>query len=153
LAAFLALKDDDVFFDVGCGRGRVVCFMAAQGAGKIVGLEIIEEFVEQSKAHAAAVASRGGADIVILRCDAAAVPPAVIDEGTVFFLHSPFGFRTLRDFVDGVGESLRRRPRALTVVYYKPTHRWYLDDRPWLAEDPFLSRFEIMVWRGRPDRA
>ncbi|MFI5361385.1 MAG: class I SAM-dependent methyltransferase [Elusimicrobiota bacterium] len=150
LAAALPLGADDVFVDVGCGCGRVACFMAAQGVRKAVGIDVLDEFLERSRANASAVASRGGAPVEILRCDAAAMPAAVIDEGTVFFLFNPFGFRTLHDFVDGLGESLGRRPRRLTVAYFHPVHRWYLDDRPWLAEDARLSAsHDIMIWNGR----
>ena len=152
LAATLPLNGNDVFFDVGCGRGRVACFMAGKGARKIVGIEIRDECVEQSRANASVVAPRGGAPIEIVRCDAAAIPSAVLDEGTVFYLFHPFGFRTLRDVVDGLGESLRRRPRGLTVAYCRPIHCWYLDDRPWLVADQRLyDSHRIMIWRSRPD--
>jgi cyclopropane fatty-acyl-phospholipid synthase-like methyltransferase len=151
LAAVLPLNGDDVFVDVGCGRGRVVCFMAAKGPRKIVGVELREDLAERSRANAAAVASRGGAPIEILRCDAAALPPAVVDEGTVFYLFHPFGPETLRDFVDGLGESLRRRPRSVAVVYNTPIHRGCLDGRGWLVEDFRSDR--IVIWRGGPDEA
>lgn len=154
LTSALSLNGDDVFFDIGCGRGRVACFMAGKGARKIVGIEIFDKFIEQARANASVVSSLGGAHIEILHCDAAAVPSDVIDEGTVFYMYSPFGFRTLRGFVDGLEESLRRRPRGLTVAYHTPTHEWYLDDRPWLVANRRLCispMATICIWRSRPD--
>lgn len=150
-AARLKLGPDDVFLDVGCGRGRAVFFMAAQGPRKAAGVEIRPDLVAQARANALTASRPPGTAIEIVEGDAAVLPAALLDEATVLFLFNPFGFRTLKSLVDDLRASLRRRPRRVVVVYLNAIHRWYLDDRPWLDEDAALDgEHRIMLWRSRP---
>src|SRR5580704_16649521 len=40
----ITLKPDDVFYDIGCGNGRVVCFIARKQVAKVVGVELSHNF-------------------------------------------------------------------------------------------------------------
>ena len=151
MAAHLRLGADDVFLDVGCGRGRAVCFMAEQGPRKAVGVEIRADLLEEARANALAVGRRLGRTIEIHGGAAAALPPALLDEVTVLFLFNPFGYRTLKALIDDLRRALRRSPRGVVIVYLSATHRWYIDDRPWLLEDSSLEKkHAVMIWRTRP---
>lgn len=152
LARHLGAGPADVFVDLGCGSGRAVCLMSHLGAGRCVGVEADEGLLERARANAAETSRRTGRPVEILRADAAELPPALLDEATVLYFFNPFGFRTLHDCVDRLRESLARRPRVVTVAYHAPVHRWYVDDRPWLAPDERPGTPEgIAVWRSRPD--
>ncbi len=51
MMALLALKNDDIFLDVGCASGRHV-FMASLFCQKAVGVDIVSSFVEKAYSHA-----------------------------------------------------------------------------------------------------
>ena len=53
LFASLALQDDDVVFDLGCGEGRVVLYGAVTTAARFVGLELVQERAEAARQTAA----------------------------------------------------------------------------------------------------
>lgn len=150
LARRLGLGTGDVFVDLGCGIGRAVCLMSHLGAGRCVGVEADEGLLERARANAAETERRTGRPVEIVHADAAELPASLLDEATVLYLFNPFGFRTLHDCVDRLRESLARRPRVVTVAYHAPVHRWYLDDRPWLAADERPGGPEgVAVWRSR----
>src|SRR5262245_59558085 len=51
----ITLRDDDVFFDVGCGKGRILCLFARHRLKKCVGIEYVPTLA------AAALANSGRA--------------------------------------------------------------------------------------------
>jgi hypothetical protein len=85
------LRPNDVFVDVGCGRGRVLNWVDDDGRAKeIVGLEINNQF-------AAEVAKRfkGNPKVTVVAGDALASLP---ESGTVFYLWNPFDQQTMERF-------------------------------------------------------
>src|SRR5690349_1745683 len=44
----LAMKPEDVFYDIGCGKGRVVCCMCQEPIKKVVAIELNEELLQQT---------------------------------------------------------------------------------------------------------
>src|SRR5690242_17376110 len=44
--AALELRPDDVFIDIGCGKGRVLCCAAKSDVGRVVGVDLSLEFCD-----------------------------------------------------------------------------------------------------------
>ena len=87
----LPATPDDVFYDLGCGKGRVLCAYAASGRfRKCVGVELVTALAEAARRNASLV--RAKSPIVVIGGDAAA---ADLRDGTVFFFHNPFGTETI----------------------------------------------------------
>ena len=76
------MRTSDVFIDIGCGHGRVLCYVARRAVSKVVGYEISQEFVERAKINASCLRGRKSA-IEVHVADAIHVDYV---DGTVFFL-------------------------------------------------------------------
>ncbi|MDX6769254.1 MAG: class I SAM-dependent methyltransferase, partial [Elusimicrobiota bacterium] len=151
LADALRPGPSDAFLDLGCGAGRVLCFMSAAGAGRCVGVELDPHALAAARANAAATSARTGRPVEVHEADAAALPAELADAATLVFLYNPFGVATLRDALRALDASRARRPRALTLAYYNPVHRRLLDGQGWLAADErLMDAANIGLWRSRP---
>ncbi len=110
---------DDVFVDVGSGKGRVVLFAARRYPfRRVVGVEVSGELHALARRNVAALgpACRDRVELVNADVNDWAVP----DDATVFHLFNPFRGETFLGFLDGVAASQRRRPRVVRMVYTPP---------------------------------
>jgi SAM-dependent methyltransferase len=82
---------DDVFVDIGCGRGRVLCCAARMPVRKAIGIDLSSEFCADARRNAAALRGRH-APIEIHECLADEFD---YSDCTVAYLFSPFGPETL----------------------------------------------------------
>lgn len=82
---------DDVVFDIGCGRGRVVAVFARYPVRRVVGVELDPELARAAADNARRVRGRR-APVEIRCCDARG---ACYDDGTIFVMCNPFGRETL----------------------------------------------------------
>jgi len=111
---------DDVFADLGCGRGRIV-YLAARWYRfrRVIGVDISPELV----AHAEAIISR---DRSKLRCQDVELICTnaqhwdVPDDVTVLYLFYPFSGATLEAVIANLEASLIRRQRHLRVLFAAP---------------------------------
>jgi len=120
--------ETDVLYDLGSGKGRILCEMARRPFKKVVGVELFEALCEAAKRNAARVRGRK-APIEIVCDDATRVDLA---EATVYFMFNPFGIDTMRDVVGNIGQSLATNPRRIIVVYYNDVHADVLSACEWL---------------------
>ncbi|MEP7058826.1 MAG: class I SAM-dependent methyltransferase [Caldimonas sp.] len=107
------LRPGDVFVDVGCGRGRVLNWVADDGrAAAIFGLELDKRF-------AAEVALRFKANdkVTIVAGDALSSLP---DSATLFYLWNPFNEKVMERFKERLIEKYRRLGSlvSLRVIYH-----------------------------------
>ena len=109
---------EDVFFDVGCGKGRALALFSRCPIKKCVGIEIDPALGEVARRNAAAL--RGRLAPIEIRVQNAT--EADYDSGTVFFLFNPFGAATLAAVLARIQESLVKLPRRICIVYYNPLH-------------------------------
>ncbi len=126
----LELCPSDVFYDIGCGKGRVVCEVARRRLHGVVGVELQEELCSFARQNAASLRGRMS-PIGILCADAAS---ADISGGTVYFMYNPFGEATMRDVLINMEKSLRHKPRRIRVVYYNSVCRAVYDGCAWLKQ-------------------
>jgi SAM-dependent methyltransferase len=110
------LRPDDVFIDIGCGKGRVVCCAATLSLRKVMGIDIDEGLCETARLNAARARGR-------------ASPIEIIHSGaqdfdyrdcTAFFLFNSFGAATLKMVLDSIEQSLRGNPRSIRFAYVNP---------------------------------
>jgi SAM-dependent methyltransferase len=112
----LALREGDVFVDLGCGKGRAICVAARRGIDAAVGVDLSKELCEIARANARRLRGRC-ARIEIVEREAQRFD---FDRGTAFYLFDPFGPETMREVVARVAESARRVPRDLRIAYANP---------------------------------
>ncbi|MBL8915813.1 MAG: hypothetical protein JNM17_34260 [Archangium sp.] len=92
------IRASDVFVDLGAGRGKVIALVRALSGARVRGIELQRELIS--------TAVRG------VELEHADVRTASLDEGTVFFLYTPFTGPVVRE----VGERLRRVAERHAIV-------------------------------------
>jgi len=150
IARRLAPSTEEVVYDIGCGKGRIVCVLARRRLGGVVGVDISEGLCRTARGNAERL--RGRRTEIEIRCaDAGATS---LDGGTLYWLFNPFGPRTMDRFLDNLERSLEDDPRAIGIVYYIPRHEDVFAKRAWLTKtDEFLTlvgRNRVTVWANRP---
>lgn len=155
----LALTPQDVFVDLGCGKGRATCMAARTEAGRVVGVEQDEGFLAVARANLAKMPD----DKARVVFHHGLAQDFDFDPTTVVFLFNPFGAKTLQEVVGLLHASLQRAPRALRIVYVNPVHEKVLQDCGWLENSltwpsAAYAEFEIQppnprlvsFWDARP---
>jgi precorrin-6B methylase 2 len=147
-------KKDDVFYDVGCGKGRCLCMLARLPLRRVVGIELDPALVETARRNARQL--RGRRTPIDVQCQDAAT--ADYPAGTIYFFYWPFGPETMRDVLKSIERSLNDDPRKITIVYYNATLDHVLRAAPWLEyirELKTLTGFPIsfFVNRAMPDNS
>jgi SAM-dependent methyltransferase len=116
ISARLDLSPEDVLYDLGCGKGRVVCWFARQRLKRCIGVEFGVELAETARANAASLAGQQ-TPIDIRTCDATLEDYA---DATVVTLYNPFGAEVMRQVLAKLAASLEANPRRLRIVYAAP---------------------------------
>jgi hypothetical protein len=117
------LKEDDVFYDVGSGLGRVVLLAALLSTAQVKGIEFEPAYC--TYAHQRAQSLR----LSRVSCVNVDARQADYTDGTVFFLYTPCTGRMLQEVLDRLHGEARLRP--ITIATYGPcTER--VAQQPWL---------------------
>lgn len=110
---------DDVFLDVGSGKGRVVLQAARYPFRRVIGVELVPELTEVAAGNLAAFRDRLKCrDVNLVTSDA--LEYDVPDDVTVIFLYNPFRGTAFAQFLEGVLASVDRVPRPLRLIYSTP---------------------------------
>lgn len=126
ILSHLELKADDVFVDVGCGMGRILCSAAQHDLTHVMGVEIDPELADVARRNLNTM--RGRRISAEVHCaDAIDFDYAA---ATILFLFHPFGPRTMRAFLQTV-ERTNRGPN-FRLAYLNPVQRLPLDEMPTL---------------------
>lgn len=124
----LHLTPADVFVDIGCGKGRVVCLAARRPISLVVGIELFDRLCEVARQNAERV--RGRRSPIEIHCaDASAFDCSA---GTVFYLFNPFGAQTMREVLANIHRSLQSHPRPIRICYFNPKQEHVFLECSWL---------------------
>jgi predicted RNA methylase len=119
---------NEVFYDLGSGKGRVLCVMAQRPFMRVVGVELFENLCEVARQNALHMRWRK-APIEIFCADAAQTD---LSDGTDYFMFNPFGVDTMREVITNIKNSLIISPSRITIVYYNAVHEDILKSCEWL---------------------
>jgi len=110
---------DDVFIDVGAGKGRVVVEAALHyHFRRVIGLELSPALATVARSNLSTTDGIDCPEVEIIVGDATQY--RLPDDVTVVFLYNPFRGATFERFMARVGASLDRNPRSLRIVYRTP---------------------------------
>jgi SAM-dependent methyltransferase len=107
------------FFDVGCGRGRVLVMAAEAGFKNVVGVEIDPELVRDAEENLKRYSSSSKVNLpLILNGDARSIKYP--DKPTVYFFFNPFSEVILSEVLTKI---LRQGAADNYFVYMNPRHK------------------------------
>lgn len=118
LARVTVRPGEDSFLDYGCGLGRVIIFAGTKPFRRAIGVDISQALVEKAQENIELARKRLKCEVQAEVADAQTY--AVPDDVTVIHFNNPFSGETLAKAVGNIRESLRRRPRRLTIIYGSP---------------------------------
>ncbi len=109
----LNLCPGDVFYDIGCGDGRVLCFVARHPVTRCVGIELSREFASRARTNVARLRHRAS-PVEVRTGDAVDMD---YSDGTAFYFGDPFGELTMREVLRKIGVSVDLHPRPVRCVF------------------------------------
>jgi SAM-dependent methyltransferase len=131
LTSIRPLGPDDVFLDIGSGKGRVVFLAATHRIKRVIGVEL------SSTLHVVAQENLRLArkwlvckDIEFACGDATTYQ--VPDDVTIVYFFNPFVGPPFMKVIDNIGESIRRRPRKVHIFYTNPVMHDEVMQRSWV---------------------
>jgi SAM-dependent methyltransferase len=145
----LKLDANDVFYDIGCGYGRALCYFARESIAQCIGIELAPDLAAVARANAQKLRGRR-AKIEIRTGDATLQSYA---GGTAFFMYNPFASEIMVSVLSRI--NLGRNGRTIRIIYVNPVARDAVNRREWLAiadefQVPYLgSAMPVSVWRSR----
>jgi hypothetical protein len=113
------IEPDDVFLDLGSGKGRVVWQAAQYPFARVIGVEISPRLNTIARANIDRNRNRLTCNRVeFITADAADYE--IPDDVTYAYLYSPFGGETFQRVLANLIASHDRRPRRMTLIYANP---------------------------------
>jgi len=141
MLSHLHFSKDDVFVDLGCGKGRIVFSVAAKKLKKVIGIEarkdmynIAMENLKNSKLK--------NTPLQIVNADVAIYD---MKEGTVFFMYSPFGEKTQKAVIKNIKESLVKKPRKIRIACYN----CQIEGAEWLERKEKIEKTNVSIWSNK----
>lgn len=135
---------DDVFADIGSGKGRVVLQAASRYRFKrVIGVELSKRLTEVARGNLERNRGRFRCrDVELVTTDV--LDWEIPDDLSIAYLHNPFLHRVFSSFVERLLGAVERRGRALRLIYVNPVEHERLaaharvNELP--APRPLLSR-------------
>ena len=151
MRTFLRLDAEDVFYDIGCGKGRVVCCMSQLPIKRVVAIELNPVLLEQTMGNVAKLRKR--------KCPVEAVHRSAEDcdysDATVAYLYNPFNARLTAKVIEKLSASWTSHPRNLKIIYANPVHEdvfqanhWLEKYAEWPASDFPVFGYRVSFWRS-----
>jgi precorrin-6B methylase 2 len=128
----LALQQSDVFVDIGCGKGRVLCCAARYPIGQVIGVELSEPLCDVARRNAQRLRRRR----TLITVHHSPATDFDYSSATVLFLFDPFGAATLGALLEKIG---RDPPKGLRIAYANPTHDAVFEAQAWLDRSGYLD--------------
>jgi SAM-dependent methyltransferase len=127
--AEVPVRADDVFIDIGCGRGKVVLLAAIVTGARARGVDVQPELIERARAAAA----RLGIDA---RFECADAREADLADGTVFYFYTPFTGPVFAAVLARLRRIAERRAIVVCALGFDITAPWLVRrelDHFWLT--------------------
>lgn len=132
----LKIEAQDVFYDLGCGRGRVLCAAQVFRPARIVGVEINPELAAIAKGNLEKIRGRKS-PFEIIRGSAA---ECEFQDATVFYIFNPFGEEALDKVLDHIHKSWTLNPRKIKIAYVHANYTERLEKCAWLVQTGLWDR-------------
>jgi SAM-dependent methyltransferase len=148
----LEWKQDDVFVDIGCGKGRVLCCAAMFKPKSVIGIDLDQRLCDIARNNVALLRSKDS-DIEVVQTYAQEYDYRLC---TKFFLFNPFGATIFKQVLASIEQSLKQHPRRIELVYLNPVHDDLLEKSPvferfdrWLSTPWSGLKHNVSFWRNR----
>jgi len=143
LADVLKPSEQDVFVDLGCGKGRVVFVMSTCKVKKSIGVEFDEALANDAKRNLKNMRVPH-APVEIIQGDAADFDSSEI---TILYMYNPFGPKTMEQVLLNLKNGWLARPRQIRIYYCNPLCRDLVSAQDWLKFEGICPATGAAVWK------
>jgi len=128
------LQPSDVFVDVGCGKGRVLCYAARHEVKRVIGVDLSPELCGDARANATRLRGRKAPIVVEVR------PAHEFDysAASAVFMFDPFGAATMSKVLEKIGRDTAGR--SVRIAYANPTQDAVCRQQQWLERGEFWPK-------------
>jgi cyclopropane fatty-acyl-phospholipid synthase-like methyltransferase len=136
ILSHLQLQPGDVFVDIGCGKGRVLCCAARHPIEHVSGVDVSSQLCDAARVNAEHLRGRH-APITIHNIVAQDFD---YSDATVLFMYHPFGADTLQLVLSKARTDTGGRGVRIAYANPTPTHEAMLREQSWLESIGHLTR-------------
>jgi len=122
----LEISPKDVFIDIGSGVGCVMLIAGKYPFKKIIGVDVSAELNKICEENIQKMKHR-------LKCKnftnitSNAADYEIPDDVTFVYFFNPFGLEVMSNVIDFIFDSVSRRPRKVTIIWYNPKYEMELE--------------------------
>ena len=128
---------NDAIVDFGCGKGGILISLSKYPFSKITGVEIAPELVEIAKSN---IRKLNIKNVDIVCCDAAEFKE--LAQYNYFYFFDPFPCSVMQDVMDNIAQSIRERPRKVTIIYLNPNCHEVIESSSIFSKTEEVPHFE-----------
>ena len=132
--------------DIGCGKGFVLLFLSRFRFERVSGIE----FDRKLCCRAGKNLKNNPKKVKLYHADA--VDFSRYKYYDTFYLYNPFDEEILKKSMNRILETLKERPRKLTVIYCNPVYGDYLRGKGFKKEAHFYYKTTVFVLHGEKHR-
>ena len=142
LSRRLNLGAGDVVCDIGCGKGRIVCWFARQRVSRVIGIDCDPRLTSAAEENLQTL--RQCRAMGEIRTEDAT--ESDFDGVNVFIMFNPFGAEVMNSVLNSIKRSVAHSPRRITLVYICPVHIDVFDNSGFLT---FVEEFQFLYENSR----
>jgi cyclopropane fatty-acyl-phospholipid synthase-like methyltransferase len=131
----LALGPSDIFVDIGCGKGRMLCCAARYRVEHVLGVDLSEPFCAAARENARRLRGRKAP----ISVQTSAADEFDYSSASVLFFFNPFGEATMAPLLTKIGREVTREVR---VAYAQPAHDDAFQRQTWLEQIEYWDASE-----------
>ena len=139
----LPVSEDDVFLDLGCGKGRVVVQAAERPFKRVIGVELSPELIAVAQENLHAVRDKlrcQNVDLIVADITTWQIP----DDVTILYAYNPVRGELFEAAMNAMIASYDRNPRPMYLLYRYPREHDVLE-----ASGRFHLLRTVTSWRPR----
>ena len=132
-------NSDDVFVDLGSGKGKALLVAGCLPYSKVIGVELDSELATCARQNLNSARSKLKAGLV--ECEESNVLAwSVPEQASTIFLFNPFFGQTFRSAIEKIFDSYDQNPRRMHILYGYPwEHDWLVSTGRVVVEDVLPS--------------
>jgi SAM-dependent methyltransferase len=138
----LEITQEDNIIDVGCGKGSAMRTMLKYPFSRVDGIEISGLLSDIAEKNFRILKTK---NVRIFNIDAAEFKN--FDDYNYIYFYNSFPENVMRKVVENIAESLKRKERALTIIYANPICAHIIENSCFFRKDKkeYLSSYEYKV--------
>jgi predicted RNA methylase len=140
----LRLTSDDIFVDMGCGKGRVVFVAAIRNIKKAVGIELDEKLFGAARDNLRTI-KLPHSPVEFINADAATFD---ITEGTIFYFYHPFGYRTTMAVLEKIKKYALAKHQSVRIVIMSSSFPDVFQEQDWLRIENEIPEDNAFIFSG-----